>query len=170
MKTERNITLMYILLVVAQILICNFINTGPYVFISILPVLVLCLPLNIPSVLLMLVAAACGLAVDWMAEGIVGLNMLALVPVAFIRNFTVTLLFGRDRKDRTEDFSMKKNGFLRVSAAILLCQAVFLAVYIIADGAGTRPFLSCLLRFASSLACGYILSLPVFNILTSNDR
>ena len=170
MKTERHFTLMYILLLVAQILICNFINVGPHVFISILPVLILCLPLNIPAIILMLIAAVSGLAVDWLAEGIYGLNMLALVPVAFIRNFTVALLFGKDRTDRAEGFSFRKNGFLRVSAAILICQSVFLAIYIIADGAGTKPFVFNLLKFAASSVCCYIISLLVFNMMTPGEK
>ena len=86
MRTNRNFTLIYILLVIGQILICNFINTGPYLMLSVLPALILCLPPGIPVSLLMLMAAISGLAVDWLAEGITGLNMAALVPVAFVRN------------------------------------------------------------------------------------
>ena len=170
MKTERNFTLMYLMAVTAQILICNFINVGTYVSVSILPVLVLCLPLNIPVMLLMFIAAVTGLAVDWLAEGIVGLNMLAAVPVAFIRNFTVSLLFGKDKTDRAEGISIRKNGFLRVSAAIIICQSVFSAIYIIADGAGTVPFLFILIKFAISLCCSYVLSIPLFNMLASDEK
>ena len=61
MKTSQNPILMYILLVIAQILICNFINTGPYVFLTILPALILCIPLSVPTVPLMLAAAVSGL-------------------------------------------------------------------------------------------------------------
>ena len=170
MKTNRNIALMYILLVVAQILVCNFINVGPYVFLTILPVMLLCLPLTIPPVPLMPIAAVSGLAVDWLAEGIVGLNVLAAVPVAFIRNTVVRLLLGKDHTERAEGFSFRKNGFPKISAAMLVCQAVFLAVYVVVDGAGTRPFLFLALRFTLSLICGYLISLPVFNMLTSNEN
>ena len=48
MRTNRNFTLIYILLVIGQILICNFINTGPYLMLSVLPALILCLPPGIP--------------------------------------------------------------------------------------------------------------------------
>lgn len=170
MKTNRNNALIYILLVVAQILICNFINLGQYLMLSILPVMVLCLPLTIPAAGLMLIAAVCGLAVDWLAEGILGLNMLAIVPVAFIRNMVVNLLFGKDHTERGDGFSIRKNGFVRVSVAILICQAVFLTIYVIADGAGTRPFLFNLIKVGVSLVCGYIISLPIVNMLTSDGK
>lgn len=170
MRSENNRWLMYLLLVLIQILVCNFINTGPYLLLSLLPVFVLCLPLNVPAVVLMFIAAVSGLAVDWLSEGITGLNFLSLVPVAFIRNRMVVLLFGKDHAERTENFSIRKNGFTRVSAAILICQSVFLLIYIVADGAGTRPFVFNLVRFAVSLVCGYLISLPVFNMLTSGGK
>lgn len=170
MKTNRNNALIYILLVVAQILICNFINLGQYLKLSILPVMVLCLPLTIPAAGLMLISAVCGLAVDWLAEGILGLNMLAIVPVAFIRNMVVNLLFGKDHTERGDGFSIRKNGFVRVSVAILICQAVFLTIYVIADGAGTRPFLFNLIEVGVSLVCGCIISLPIVNMLTSDGK
>ena len=170
MRTNRNFTLIYILLVIGQILICNFINTGPYLMLSVLPALILCLPPGIPVSLLMLMAAISGLAVDWLAEGIVGLNMLAAVPVAFIRNFTVSLLFGKDKTDRAEGISIRKNGFLRVSAAIIICQSVFSAIYIIADGAGARPFWFNASRFGASLAAGWLLSLAVAAVIVPDDK
>lgn len=169
MKISQNFTLMFILLVVGQILICNFINTGPYVMLTILPALILCLPQGIPTTILMFAAAVCGLAVDWLAEGIVGLNMAALVPVAVIRNFLVRLLFGKELSERNENISIRKSGLPKVSAGILICQTVFLAIYIVIDGAGTRPFLFNLIKFTVSLPCGYLLSLPVVNMLTSCD-
>lgn len=170
MKSSQNSILTYILLVLAQILICNFINTGPYVFLTLLPVLILCLPLSIPSIPLMLIAAVSGLAVDWLAEGVTGLNMAAAVPVAFIRNPVARVLFGEDQMERGEGFSFRKNGILKISAAILICTSVFLAIYIFLDSAGTRTFLFNLLRFAISLSCGYILAIPVINLLTSGEK
>ena len=113
MKTEQNTTLMYILLVIAQILVCNFINVGPYVFISILPAIILCLPPTIPCILLMLLASVSGLAVDWLAEGIIGLNMASILPVAFIRNPLCRLLFGREHMERGEISPSGKTAFQR---------------------------------------------------------
>lgn len=169
MKISWNFILTYILLVLAQVLICNFINTGPYVFLTILPALVLCLPLSVHTIPLMLLAAISGLAVDWLAEGVIGLNMAAAVPVAAIRNPLARALFGEELLDRGENFSFRKNGFMKVSAAALICNAVFLAVYIFADSAGTRPFLFNLTRFSVSFVCGCILAVPVINLLTSAE-
>ena len=57
-----------------------------------------------------------------------------------------------------------------MSAAIIICQSVFSAIYIIADGAGTVPFLFILIKFAISLCCSYVLSIPLFNMLASDEK
>ena len=52
-----------------------------------------------------------------------------------------------------------------MSVALIMAQSLFLAIYIWADAAGTRPLWFCALRFAASLAAGYILSIFVAQIL-----
>ena len=162
--------LVYLLLVVAQILICNYFHLTPYVTLSLLPVMVLCLPIRISSALAMVIAFATGLAVDALSEGLLGLNALALVPVALARDGILSLLFGRELFARKEDFTVHKNGFGPVTLAIFLSQALFLAVYIWADGAGMRPFWFNFARWAASLAAGTALSLIVVPALAPDTR
>ena len=147
--------LVYVLLTVAQMLLCNYLHVSPYLMLSILPVMVLCIPIRVPTVWAMVIAFLTGLAVDLLAEGVLGLNVLALVPVAFARK---------------EDFSVRKNGFGEVALAVFLVQALFLAVYIWADGAGTRPFSFNAIRFGVSLAAGVLVSLLVIDLLAPDTR
>ena len=86
--------LTFILFVVAQMLLTNYFHVGAYVVLTILPVLILCLPTTVATVPAMCIAFASGLAVDFLAEGTLGLNALSLVPVAFIRKGLVGLIFG----------------------------------------------------------------------------
>ena len=39
----------FLLLVAVQMLICNYLNLSPYLTLSILPVLILCVPLRLPT-------------------------------------------------------------------------------------------------------------------------
>ena len=71
---------------------------------------------------------------------------------------------------RNEDFSIKKSGLGKVSIALIIAQALFLLVYILADGAGTRPFSFNLLRFVLSLAAGYGVSILLVDTLTPDSR
>ena len=59
---------------------------------------------------------------------------------------------------------------MKVSAAVSTAIAVFLAIYIILDGAGTRPMWYNLTYFGLSLVCNWLLSLLVTHILTPDDR
>ena len=162
--------LIYIILLVAQLLLSTYANFTQYVMVTMLPVMVLCMPIRMGTVLAMVIAFATGLSVDLLSEGLLGLNALALVPVAFARNSIIRLIFGGELFAREEDFSIHRNGFWKVLVAIVLSTALFLAVYIWADGAGTRPLLFNAIRFGASLVASTLLSLLVVNLLAPDSR
>ena len=167
---RSNFFLVYLLLGIAQILICNYFHLTPYVTLSLLPVMILCLPARVSTTASLFVAFATGLAVDFLGEGLMGLNTLALLPVAYLRMPLIKLIFGEDLISRGEDFTLRKNGLGAVSLAIILVQSLFLLLYIWADGAGTRPFWFNALRFAASLAAGYAAALVVIDALAPDSR
>ena len=160
----------YLLLLVAQLLISNYFHFTPYVTLSILPVMVLCISTGIGTVGTMLIACASGLLVDGLSEGVLGLNALALVPVAYARNSIIRLIFGDALFARKEDFTVTSQGFGKVAMAILIAQALFLFIYIWADGAGMRPLGFNALRFTASLAAGFLLSLCTLDVLAGESR
>ena len=160
----------YILLLVAQMLICNYFHVSPYLMLSILPAMVLCIPTRVRTAFAMLIAFATALCVDLLAEGVLGLNILALVPVALCRRSICGFIFGEELLVREEDFSTRKYGFPKVIFALVIVQFIFLAVYLYADGAVVRPPLFSLERFGVSLLAGVLVSIPVAEILTPDDR
>jgi len=160
----------YVLMAVAQMLLCNYFHVSPYVMLTILPVMVLCIPLRVPTWITMAIAFATGFSVDLLAEGVLGLNVLALVPVAFVRKEVIRLIFGAELFARKEDFSVRKSSFGKVALAIFIVEALFLVVYIWADGAGTRPFSFNAFRLLASLGAGWALSLVVVEILAPDTR
>lgn len=170
MKTTQHFSILYILLAIAQVVICNYFRISPYITLSILPAMVLCIPLHKSTVSAMVIAFATGLAADALSEGVLGLNTLALVPVALMRKTVIMITMGRQALEKDEPFSIRYEGLGKVSLAIIMVQAVFLAIYITADGAGTRPFWFNATRFGASLASSYLLSLLAVHILNSEDR
>ena len=58
----------YFLLLVAQILLSNYFRFTPYVTLSILPIMVLCISTRIKTPWCMLIAFVSGLAVDWLSR------------------------------------------------------------------------------------------------------
>ena len=170
MKTNHNFPLMYALLLICQVILCNYAHLGPYITLTLLPAMILCIPTAVGTTTCMIAAFACGLATDWLAEGLLGLNAIALVPVAASRKWFIRIFLGEDIIARKDSFSIRKNGLGKVTSVLLASTMLFLAIYIFFDGAGTRPFWFCLAKFAISLACNWLLGLLVIRTLTTDDR
>ena len=160
----------YILLVIVQMVICNYFQFSPYFVISILPAMVLCIPLTISTHICMLIAFATGLSVDWLAEGLIGINASALIPVAYARKTLIRIFLGEDLISRKETFSFRKNGVGKISTALAVTYVMFFAFYIFLDGAGTRTFSFNFLRFILSLLLSLIPGLMVTGSLTKEER
>lgn len=162
--------LVFVVLTIVQMLICNFFHLSAYLMLTILPVMVLCLPLRVGTTGAMIIAFVTGFLVDLLAEGMLGLNTLALVPVAYARKGIIRLIFGDELFARKEDFSIRKNGFGKVALAIFIVQALFLLIYVWADSAGTRPLSFNAIRFGVSLLAGWAVSLLIVDILAPDTR
>ena len=160
----------YLMLTLFQLVLSTYGSFSPYVTISILPVMVLCIPTRIKTPVAMIVAFATGLVVDWLSEGVLGLNAFALVPVALLRDGIIRAVFGSGLFARKEDFSIAKNGLPYVAFAVSMAQAMFLVLYIWADGAGTRPFGFNAARFGASLVVSFIAAMLSVNALSPSDR
>ena len=158
---SRNTPFLFILFLLGQVLISHLFQTGPWCVLTLLPVLVFCLPTSRSTLHLMLIAFVSGLAVDFLADGLVGLNAFSLVPVALVRRFMLVRFFNEELVLRGETLSWRKGGLLRILGCVLLCTALFLLLYVAVDAAGQRAFLSCLSTFAISLAADLLLSVPV---------
>lgn len=169
MKTQ-NFGLLYFLMVLGQMVLCNFADFSPFVMLTMLPAMVICVPLSVSTPACMLLAFATGLSVDWLSEGIIGINAASLVPVALMRKPLIRFFLGEDIITRSDSFSFRKNGISKISFILIISTLIFLSIYVFLDGAGTRPAWFNLTRTGASLGCDLILALIVTGILTTDDR
>ena len=167
---KNRFVLTYVLLVIAQMLLCNYFHFTPYIMLTILPIMVFCIPTRVSVFWTLIIAFVTGLAVDYFAEGIIGLNAAALLPVAILRRTLIEAIFGPEPFEQEENITVKKYGLAKVSLAIFIITAIFLLIYNIADCAGTRPFMFILAKVCLSLLASYILSLLAINLLSYDDR
>lgn len=170
MRTGQNFTIYYLLLAICQIVLCNYAYLGPYLMLTLLPAMIMCIPLTVNTPTCMLVAFLTGLSVDWLSEGLIGINGASLIPVALARKSFIRVFLGEDIINRKDSFSIRKNGIGKILTVMTVALMIFLAVYIFLDGAGTRPFWFCASRFGASLAANLALAVLVTNILTPDDR
>lgn len=166
----QNFGLLYFLLVLGQIIMCNFTDLGPYIMLTLLPAMIMCVPLTISTAGCMLFAFVTGLSVDWLSEGLIGINAASLVPVALLRKPLIRLFLGEDLITRSDSFSIRKNGAGKISMMTIISTLIFLIIYILLDGAGTRPLWFNMTRCGISLLCNCVLAFIVINILTVDDR
>ena len=170
MKVNQHFGTLYILLLIGQIILCNYGQFSPYILLTILPAMVLCIPPSISTISGMLIAFASGLSIDWLSEGLIGLNTAAILPVALLRKGIIKIFMGEDLITRGDRFSYRKNGFAKISTAHTVCLLVFLTLYIILDGAGTRSTSFCLIKGGLSFVCNFLLAIIITNILSPDDR
>ena len=170
MRTGQNFFILYLLLLICQIAICNYAALGPYLMLTLLPAMVICIPLTISTPVCMLIAFASGLAVDWLSEGLIGINAASLIPVAALRSTFIRIFLGEDIINRKDSFSVRRNGAGKISIVMAATTSVFLLVYIFLDGAGTRPLWFCLTKGGVSFICNSLLAIIVTNILVPDDR
>lgn len=161
---RKNYAITYLLLLMIQMVICNYFRLGPFILVSLLPAMVFCLPLRLGTAQAMLIAFVTGLCVDLLAEGMLGLNATAIVPVAYMRKGLCKLIFGDELVERGNDFYIDKHGFGKVIFALGLANALFLIIYIAADGGESMPFIFNLAKFAISLLICILFSLIVADV------
>ena len=143
---QYNFFLTYALLVLIQMVICNYFHLSAYILLSILPVMVLRIPIRYSTTMALCIAFVTGLLVDLLSEGLLGINTLAIVPVAFVRKVVIQLVFGEEVFARNEDFSIEKSGLGKVSIALIN-----------------------LARFAASLSAGYVVSILLVDALAPDS-
>jgi hypothetical protein len=160
----------YILLLIMQLLLCNYFMLSPYILLTLLPAMVLSIPLRYATPQVLLIAFVTALAVDFLVDGVPGLNVVALLPVALVSKTVIRWVFGTGLFARGEDFSIHKNGLGKVSLVMLLSLSLFLLTYIWLDGSGVRPRWFFFVRFFASLSASYVLSLLAIVYFSINDR
>lgn len=163
MKTAQQNTLYIILIVIIQTIISNFLHTGTYVTVSLLPLLLLMMPVHWPTARLLIVCVAVSLPVDIFAEGVTGMNVAALLPAAMVRDGMIRLFTTNGSREREGYIStdwMGRPRFIILVSAILI---VFLSLYVTFECAGARPALFILLKTLASYAVNLVLYLILQN-------
>lgn len=156
----------YAVLVVAQILLCECLHLSQLLSLWFLPMMILCVPIRHSTPFLLVLAFVTGLAVDVLSHGVLGLTSAALLPVALLRNLTIRLVCGAEVFSRGEDISVRRQGVLKMGLSTMLLTAVFLVIYVVADGAGVRPGWFNFLRILLSLVLDTVVSMLLVNTLS----
>jgi len=169
MKNARN-TLIFIILLIAQMLLISYFNFSQLIILTILPAMMLLTSTKNGPVKSMLLAFVVGFTVDFFTGNALGLTSLALVPVGLLRRPIFKLTYGQEIFARNEEISIRKYGWMKFIISCTIANTLFFLVFIWADGAGMRPFLFNFLKTLLSLAVSTVISLTVAPILCREEN
>lgn len=154
-------TTLGLILIICQILLSEYVNIWPVLYIAIFPQLIILLPPTTNKTAQMVAALVLGFCVDIFADGVLGLNAAAMVAMAYLRPFVLKVTLSKTSLDSSENQPLLPRNVelqkLALITAILL--AVFFSVYIVIDSAGTFPLWYILLKTIICVAANTIISL-----------
>ena len=159
MKTNPSKILFCAVVLFIQIVLSDFVNIGPYVYLCTVPMLVIYLSMDQDSIVSMLLALGFGLAVDALEDGVLGLNAVSAVALAAVRKPLFTIIP-----------SIQEVGIFKHINYILCSLVVYFVVYIFFDSIGLESFSTSLLRLVFSCAANLLLILGLDYFLLNTRR
>lgn len=161
MNVPFKYTTLGILLVICQILLSEYVNIWPVLYIAIFPQFIVLLPPSVNRSLCLLIAFALGIAIDFTADGVLGLNAAALVAMAYTRPFMLKLTLSRSGIESSDNMPLLPRTVEPQKLALLnlLMHAVFFTVYVVLDSAGSFTLWYTLFKIALCIIANTIISM-----------
>lgn len=166
MKQGVSNTILFVSFLIAQLLISNFIDFGPMLFLVIYPLFILTLPVSFSPVTVILWAFGMGLGTDLLYNGMAGLNSASLVMMAFLREPVLSLIIRKGELESEIRPGMAEMGFRRflLYAGILMAihhiSVVFIESFSLTYFIGNLPRL--LLSFSANMLLLILLEFGIF--------
>lgn len=159
---KNKLVVIYLVILAAQIIVSNTLGFEQYFLINVLPAMIMMLPTSVSTRKALFIAFLSGFAVDVTTEGVLGLNVLAIVPVAMLRFPILSLVSGSGFEDQSKEISLKAIGYTQMTIILLLTLNLFLLIYLWSDASGE---MFSLRKLAFSIIAGYICSIGVCHLL-----
>lgn len=151
--------LYFVLVFLLQLVIADYLHLGPFICISLIPFLILNIPLSRSPHTVMLTAFGLGLVLDVLSAGVPGMNAFAAVLTATLRKFLYRTLVNSDRQDKTEVPLLKETGLRKYGRYLSALVATYLAAYILLDCVSFRPAGFLAVKFVVSSFASLVLSM-----------
>jgi len=161
---------MTLLIIIIQIVLAKYCQIGPFLYFCVLPAVILCMPTTRPTWYVMILAFIIGFMVDGLADGPLGLNAMALIPVAALQKPLIKWIIDEECVERGYSFSFHRHGYLAITGALAIEVLVFFILYVIFDSAGERSFSFNISKILLSSLSGIILGLIVCGVLNPRQR
>lgn len=149
-----------ILVFLLQVLVANHIDMGPYIFISLLPLILMHIPASISDALRMLIAFALGLLLDIMTDGVTGLHAGAATALGALCGPIYRNRINTDWRNDSGIPTIRSIGPGHTLYAIV-ASLIYTSAYILLECVTFRPFWFILLRILISTAVSALLTVII---------
>ena len=148
----------FVVILVLQLLCSDFINLWPILYIAVIPLLVILLPPETNTYLLMLCGFAIGLLTDALSDGILGLNAACCTLLAASRNLITRPM--RRYDIQTEEMDLNYGEFRPGKLVMLLLASylIFFIPYVLIDGPVGKGVLYLSLRIILNVAVNVVIA------------
>ena len=155
--------ILFIVIVLVQLLVCNNIQFSGYVNPYVYILFILVLPVQIQTWLMLLIAFVLGFVIDVFCDTM-GLHIFATVAAAFVRPFVLSIVAPRDGYDPMLDLSMHSYGikwYLTYSSIIVFVHhflLFYMEVFRLSNFFGTllRVILSSIISLIFIVLCEFV--------------
>lgn len=167
MNVQLKYAILGALLIFCQILLSEYVNIWPLLYIAIFPQFIILLPPALNRTAHLLIAFVLGMAIDIFADGVPGLNAAALTAMAYIRPLFLKITLSKANLDTSDNQPLlpRTVEFQKLAMLNICMLAVFFLVYILLDSAGAFPFWYTTLKIAVCVIANCIISLVCSKVL-----
>ena len=148
----------YLLVFILQVLLSNLIDTGVWVTITLLPLIVIGFPAGWDLRITMPMGFVLGLAADLATGGVPGIGAAACVVLCALRDPLYRSIVSPDGQNPAWTPSVRSLGIWTYLKYALAVYALYLLVFVILDGFTLTPVLFILARTALSTLVGVALA------------
>lgn len=161
--------LLYLLIFIIQLVLDSYVNLGPYIYLCLMPLIILLFPAEISVNQRMLLSFAFGLLLDIFTDGVLGLNAAACVILAAVRNSLFFLIINSDRREKYFTPTPKNSGLIRYTIFLSFATFIYLFFYILFDSFTFRPIGFIALKLVICLVVNVVMMLLVNLSLLNKD-
>lgn len=161
--------ILYCLIFILQILICNYVDVGAYIYICILPLIIINIPMKTNINITMLAAFGIGLLLDMFAGGVMGLNAASATMLAAFRGPVFNNAVNKEHRYTIDVPSARNIGLTNYAVYVTLCLLIYLSTYTLLECISLRPFLFILIRILISLVIDAFLIVIISNSIIDRE-
>lgn len=169
-KRDIHRVLFFCVIMILQIIFDYYINLGPYIYLCLIPLLIMYLPQGASAIRVMITAFVFGLLTDILCDGVLGLNAAAAVAAGAATRFAPihSLTLGKEGGEKHRTPSVKSLGLSKFLKYSLLITLVYTLVYILLDGGGSG-ILFMILKSVATIVANMTLYLIISFTFTNED-